>query len=348
MAPWRAGRRRTSDQGRFTIKHVPYGKGNLGPMVRAPGATYMEYQQPVRFEPGQTARVKLGGRGRLLLGRVSAPPDVRVDLDGAYQRVGLRKKSPHVPDDVRAQGGEALAAWRHRWLETDQGRAWDASPTLFAGALSADGAFRFADVTNGSSTLLADLVGPVPEAKAARVAIVGQLVHDFVVPEIALEQSDEPLDLGRLTAEPVPIPLQVGNEAPEFEAPTLDGRTVKLTALRGKVVLLEFWATWCGPCLQQVPKLTALYDKFAQHQRFVMLGISVDRNREKLVASVRDQEMRWPQVFLEEGSKTPLAVSYRVVGIPTVVLVGPDGPVLAFSPPPAELSDLIAHALAAP
>jgi thiol-disulfide isomerase/thioredoxin len=337
---------RTDDQGRFAIERVPYGQGDLGPLCT--GARRIEYYQPLHIEPGGTTHAVLGGRGRPIVGRIAGPPGVDVDLGSEYQSVDARKKSPDVPDEVLEQGKEAIQAWWEGWRATDEGRHWDALPSFFSSKPDVEGAFRLEELPAGSWILLVDLQGPVTESKDRRIVRLGRLAHNFIVPEMLDEQSDEPLDLGTLTADPVPIPLQIGDEAPAFEATTLDGRTVKLTELRGKIVLLDFWATWCGPCLQQMPKLKAVYDKFGQHERFIMLGISLDRKREKLVEYVRANDVRWPQVFLEDGTKAPLAVAYRVEGIPTVVLVGPDGKVLAFQPPPGELPDLVARALAAP
>ncbi len=339
---------RTDDQGRFAIERVPYGQGDLGPHRAGSATLGIEYYQPLHIEPGQTTHAVLGGRGRPVVGRIAGPPGVDVDLGSEHQSVHVRKKSPAAPDDVLERGKEAFQAWWEAWRATEEGRHWDALPSFFSSKLDAGGTFRLEELPPGSWSLSADLQGPVPESKDRRIVRLGRLAHNFIVPEILDEQSDEPLDLGTLTADPVPIPLQVGDEAPAFEATTLDGRTVKLAELRGKLLLLSFWATWCGPCIQQMPKIKAVYDKFGQDEHFVMLGISIDRKREKLVEYIRANDVRWPQVFLEEGTQAPLAAAYRVEGIPMVVLVGSDGKVLAVGPPPTELQALIARSLTPP
>ncbi len=70
--------------------------------------------------------------------------------------------------------------------------------------------------------------------------------------------------------------LGIGDQAPDFEIRTLSGETVRLADYRGKYVLLDFWATWCTPCLKEIPNLKAVYDKFGSSERFAMISLSLD------------------------------------------------------------------------
>lgn len=87
--------------------------------------------------------------------------------------------------------------------------------------------------------------------------------------------------------------------APDFTLPQLDGQMLRLSTYRGKVVLLDFWATWCGPCIQAVPELKEIRKKFA-NRPFELISISVDREKRKLEDFVKANEMTWPQYF-DEG-----------------------------------------------
>src|SRR5690606_7220298 len=77
--------------------------------------------------------------------------------------------------------------------------------------------------------------------------------------------------------------LKIGQPAPEISLPTPNGNTVTLSSLRGKVVLIDFWATWCGPCVKEQPELKALYDQHIDHVqagKFEILGVSLDKSNE--------------------------------------------------------------------
>ncbi|MBI3886351.1 MAG: TlpA family protein disulfide reductase [Opitutae bacterium] len=104
----------------------------------------------------------------------------------------------------------------------------------------------------------------------------------------------------------------------------LDGRRVDLAALRGKVVVVDFWATWCGPCVEDLPELLALYREF--HPRGVeVVGVSLDTERKKLGDFVKARGMDWPQFFDGGGWDNKLARRFQIGSIPALWVVGKDG-----------------------
>jgi peroxiredoxin/Flp pilus assembly protein TadD len=109
--------------------------------------------------------------------------------------------------------------------------------------------------------------------------------------------------------------------APEFTVESIKGETLSLEQLRGKIVLLDFWATWCGPCRAEMPAVKKLWRKYGGDQ-FVMVGVSLDHNLATLERYAEEEGITWPQYFDEDGKISSL---YHVTGIPTTVLIDQDG-----------------------
>lgn len=122
--------------------------------------------------------------------------------------------------------------------------------------------------------------------------------------------------------------LSVGQNAPGFEAKTISGEWIALSDLRGKVVLLEFWATWCGPCRPEIPHLKEVQEKYGGED-FQLVGISLDASIEKLRQFVQSRDVSWPQVQEAGGFHTGIAKKYSVLGIPRSYLIDRDGKIAA-------------------
>ena len=104
----------------------------------------------------------------------------------------------------------------------------------------------------------------------------------------------------------------------------VDGSTVDLTSLRGKVVLLDFWATWCGPCRGEVPNVVAAYNKY-HSQGFEVVGISLDQDRDSLNQFTASNGMVWPQYFDGQGWDNDLAQRFDIRSIPQMWLLDRQG-----------------------
>ena len=116
----------------------------------------------------------------------------------------------------------------------------------------------------------------------------------------------------------------------EIRGTLLNGKPFDQTSLAGKVVLVDFWATWCGPCVAEIPNVLEQYEKYHK-DGFEVVGISLDQEREALEKFVDEQKLPWPILFEEpkgDGWQHPLATFYGISGIPTVVLIGRDGNVI--------------------
>jgi thiol-disulfide isomerase/thioredoxin len=130
-----------------------------------------------------------------------------------------------------------------------------------------------------------------------------------------------------LGAQPTPAPaprtgLQVGDLAPAFSLQTLDGKTLTRDGLKGKVVLLDFWATWCAPCRMALPELKDLRQKKAG-QPLVIVSVSVDEDRKVVESFVSSNGMSWPQAWDNQGRVT--GGVFRVSDFPSYMVLDAEG-----------------------
>jgi thiol-disulfide isomerase/thioredoxin len=140
--------------------------------------------------------------------------------------------------------------------------------------------------------------------------------------------------------------LVAGSTFPDFAEKDLDGKPISVAGFKGKVVLVDFWATWCGPCREELPNVIATYKKH-HADGFEIIGVSLDSDRDELDAFLKQTDgMTWPEYFDGQGWHNKLAVKYGVEAIPFSVLIGPDGKIIGKSLRGEELEDAVANALA--
>ncbi|MDO5523823.1 MAG: TlpA disulfide reductase family protein [Bacteroidia bacterium] len=118
--------------------------------------------------------------------------------------------------------------------------------------------------------------------------------------------------------------VQPGKTAPDFALQTASGDTLTLSSLRGKYVLIDFWASWCPDCRKASPRLVRLQNQY-KDKNFTVLGVSIDENRESWLAAIEKDGMNWPQVISEGGWNSHELKAYAVRWLPTSFLVDPQG-----------------------
>ncbi|MEL7119736.1 MAG: TlpA disulfide reductase family protein, partial [Bacteroidota bacterium] len=122
--------------------------------------------------------------------------------------------------------------------------------------------------------------------------------------------------------------FMIGGVAPDFSQNTPKGEAMKLSDLRGKVVLVDFWASWCGPCRRENPNVVRLYNQYKE-QGFDILGVSLDRDKSRWLGAIEKDGLTWNHVSDLKGWQNAVAKMYNVSSIPQTLLIDQEGRILA-------------------
>ena len=260
-----------------------------------------------RVEQTPASTQRLTTVARRLCDDPSTPPEQRLRADFAL----LRHQLADTP--AAQQSGEPFQQQVRQFVGRYQGTPVEARATAYGAALASAGG-------QGDSPLAKELIQQLQTKYAA--------------------DPDAQAVLRNLRTRPA------SGQAFKAELPRMDGTTLKLPDdCQGKVVVIDFWATWCGPCVNAVPRMKEIYQKY-HGQGLEIVGVSLDKDRAALETFIREKDMPWIHTFSGKGWDDPTATQYGVNSIPNIWVVGKDGNVAASSVSEGALEDVIQKALA--
>ncbi|MGH7967256.1 MAG: TlpA family protein disulfide reductase [Limisphaerales bacterium] len=174
----------------------------------------------------------------------------------------------------------------------------------------------------------AQLYLQVMENPTKGIELVEQLKTDF--PDTSLgKKAPEIVEAMKKqeAAQKIQKGLIAGSAFPDFDEKDVAGKPVSIAKYKGKVVLIDFWATWCGPCVHELPNVIKAYEK--HHEKgFEIIGVSLDKDKEKLTSFTEEKKMAWQQYFDGKGWGNKLAEKYGIQSIPATFLLDGNGKII--------------------
>lgn len=254
-----------------------------------------------------------------------APGRVVVVLEERFKRPSL-----DLPEGFREWSREEQIAWRHEFMKSDAYKEYMAkieelrrNATRIEIKVNADGSFSSENVKPGGYN-----VSAVIAHEDADPAQITRQSWAWGRGRPVLVEAGAAADTGEIRMR-IQNVLMPGEQAPDWSAKAYDGSAIKLSDFRGKYVLIDFWATWCGPCKAEIPNLKEVYNDFAG-EKFEMIALSLDKDIGLPKAFHEQNPAAYVCGYLGHWNKTETtARDYGVTGIPSIWLIGPDGKIVA-------------------
>jgi thiol-disulfide isomerase/thioredoxin len=277
---------------------------------------------PLRPLPGEELQVELGGTGAEVIGQLALEEQSSGEFDYHFSLSYLvaRRPGAEPPPSLAAKGFDWRTGWSDAWRSSQEGGAYLNTLHHWFVKPDPDGRFRISGVAPGDYEFAVCLYS----------ATEGCLVHPLgqkVIP-VSVPEGQSTLDLGTLSIPSLTVP-KVGDLAADFPFVDSSGKQTMLSDLRGKTVLLDFWATWCGPCIAGLEQVEQLRRQFGDDEKLVVVGVNLDADQERARDFPATRQLPWRHAMLGDWSTTDIPKRYAVSSIPAYVLIAPDGRILA-------------------
>ncbi|HNQ72859.1 MAG TPA: M56 family metallopeptidase [Verrucomicrobiota bacterium] len=324
----------TSDaEGRFRFMQVPPGTFKLYRWVQpkhrdTSGMPITEtYQMPIVVAAGQTNRVEYYTPGRVVTGQaVPAPADVAVDWFRDIHTLSLRLPMAATRGRVNREDYatlEAFAKANRASYQAQQQADTARRARTYGLTFESDGSFRVEDVPPGTYELRLRVTKPDDKNRRHQFGDepeLGSLVREVVVPE-----GDGPLDLGTLAVAFKDAAPVRSSPPVSFRAVTLDGQPFTLEKVKGRHVLLVFWAAWSERSREFFATLQKLPPQYASDPRLVIVGASLDDHRDTARQIATAEHFKGTQTWLDAESRAKFSAEFDLTTLPAVFLLDPEG-----------------------
>jgi thiol-disulfide isomerase/thioredoxin len=319
----------TADQdGKFVITNLPPGEYQLYraffPRRRTEGPYAMppSHQQMLIVKAGETIHVQYGGGGRTVTGQM-VPQNPAIAVDWLNDNQSLELVRPSAAGGLKTFISESFGLGQSAAEEMQAEREARSYHLDF----EEDGSFRAEDVPPGNYELRIKLTKTRPpgrEHSMDETEVLGSLARKVTIPE-----GKEPFDLGRqlvaVKGEPAAAPVL----PLDANLTTVEGRPLQLASLRGKFVVLVFWASWSDPSRKMLADLRAVRDEFARDSKLEFIAASLDDDADSLRQAATSANSSFTLVRLTVGERASVAGAFDITTLPAVFLLGPDGRIMA-------------------
>lgn len=188
----------------------------------------------------------------------------------------------------------------------------------------------------------AELYAEVIKDDSKADALMSQLTNDFSSTPFVIKL--QKMQAQEAAAKEIQSSLVEGAQFPDFNEKDVTGKPLSIADYKGKVVMIDFWATWCPPCRGEVPNVVATYQKY-HDKGFEIIGVSLDQDQQKLLDFTKQNNMTWRQYFDGQGWGNALAVKYGIQSIPMTFLLDGNGKIIGKDLRGQDLTDAVANAV---
>lgn len=328
----------TDENGRFQMDRVPPISGSVAPFLHFSQESLLtsSHSMPVQPQPGQELDLEFGGGGAEIRCKLALDPPAESGFDYHFSLNYLVAIRPGIepPPTLTRAGFNWVDGWNENWRTSSEGLNFLQCLHHYFVKPDPDGQISIQGVAPGEYDLALKLYD---RTEGCLIHPRGERVLRVTVPE-----QTSSLDLGEVVVSALKRPM-LGEVVEEFTVQGSDDQAVQLSEFRGKYLLLDFWASWCGPCVAKFDDVEKLRQTYADSLGLVVMGMNLDADpkdgRRCLAAR---NPVPWRQAFLGDWSETDVPQRFAISSVPAYVLIDPEGRLVEQS---ASL-DSIANALA--